>query len=193
MTASLTGAQLLDVAGRYWYSDEAHYLRQERGPEAARREALWEQALAKLGRWRELLRSMGARLPGYAVGDGTSPSSTSCFRCIAYLPDESESSSVRWAVVGCASILAPVQIVYGVRKTRVQGRAAVPEWLTGPLPEPLARAADVMGQVIEAEWGAEPLPWELARRPVPLFVEWKAPPETTLFHALFTASPEVIP
>ncbi|WNG22056.1 hypothetical protein F0U63_17595 [Cystobacter fuscus] len=53
--------------------------------------------------------------------------------------------------------------------------------------------AEVITRRVEAEFGFTRLPREMAQMPVPLFVQWKEPPETTLFHALFTNEPENIP
>jgi hypothetical protein len=54
-------------------------------------------------------------------------------------------------------------------------------------------AADVIARKLEETFGVEKLPRELARTPVPLFVKWVEPPETTLFHALFTNEPDNVP
>ncbi|WP_147448782.1 hypothetical protein [Corallococcus terminator] len=193
MVTPLTEEQLLEVAGRYWRTDEQYYLRQERSPKAERLEALWEQELPKMGRWNAFLETLERLLPGFEMGDGTAPTTAPCLRCIAYPPDDGTVPLVRWAVIGCVSILAPVYAIYAVRKKREHGGWRSPEAHFDPLPDSLILPAQVMGSAIEAEFGAGLLPWEMAHRPVPLFVEWKAPPETTLFHALFTASPEVIP
>ena len=46
---------------------------------------------------------------------------------------------------------------------------------------------------IEAAYGYSKVSREVAQTPVPLFVEWKEPPESTLFHAIFTNEPTSIP
>jgi hypothetical protein len=53
--------------------------------------------------------------------------------------------------------------------------------------------AEVIARKIEATFGYSVLPREVAETPVPLFVQWKQPPETTLFHALFTNEPGSLP
>jgi hypothetical protein len=53
--------------------------------------------------------------------------------------------------------------------------------------------ASVVARKIEATFGCSVVPREIAETPVPLFIEFKAPPETTLFHALFTSEPSSIP
>ncbi|MCY1032793.1 hypothetical protein OV207_15085 [Corallococcus sp. BB11-1] len=155
--------------------------------------ALWAQELPKIGRWHAFLETLERQLPGFVVGDGTAPTTVPCFRCIAYPPEDGTAPLARWIAVGCVSILAPVYVVYAVRKKRERGGMRSAEVRFEHCPESLLTPAQVIGSAIEAEFGARLLPLESAHRPVPLFVEWKAPPETTLFHALFTASPEIIP
>jgi hypothetical protein len=62
-----------------------------------------------------------------------------------------------------------------------------------PLRPETRAPADIIARRIEATFGANMLPREMARTPVPLYVQWKEPPETTLFHALFTSQPESLP
>ncbi|RKH54493.1 hypothetical protein D7Y23_00085 [Corallococcus sp. AB050B] len=59
----------------------------------------------------------------------------------------------------------------------------------GLIPPELQGIADTLARHIEAEYGATALPLEVAQTPVPLYVNLMKPPETTLFHALFTADP----
>ncbi|RKH15360.1 hypothetical protein D7V97_00475 [Corallococcus sp. CA053C] len=62
-----------------------------------------------------------------------------------------------------------------------------------PIPFDLRDAARKVSQRIEANYGATALPLEIAQTPVPLYVHFMKPPETTLFHALFTSEPWNIP
>lgn len=62
-----------------------------------------------------------------------------------------------------------------------------------PLPPEMQAPAKLIARKIEARYGAEALPRELAELRIPLIVEFKEPPETTLFHALFTSQPENLP
>jgi hypothetical protein len=41
--------------------------------------------------------------------------------------------------------------------------------------------------------GVTALPAELAAAPVPLYVDWCVPPDSTLFHALFSSEPDTVP
>lgn len=189
---SLSLEDLLAIARYYWPSTQDAYLKQEPSPEVTRLQYLWEQEPNRLDRWSGLLGELEEALPGFKIGDATA-TRDACFRCAAYPPGSNPPSSFRWVAVGCLSILAPVYIVYGVQleyrgKERVSQRASL-----GPLPPETHHAADIIARKLEALFGASALPRELAQTRVPLFVEFKQPPETTLLHALFTSTPEGIP
>ncbi len=62
-----------------------------------------------------------------------------------------------------------------------------------PLPPQMRHPADIFARKIEETFGVGVLPREVAEIPVPLVVEWKEPPETRLFHALFSNQPESVP
>jgi hypothetical protein len=53
--------------------------------------------------------------------------------------------------------------------------------------------ADIVSRRLETTFGVSTLPREIAETPIPLYVEPKEPPNTTLFHALFTSEPESLP
>jgi hypothetical protein len=183
---------LLTIARNYWPSTQDAYLKQEVSPEVARLQGLWEQELGKLDRWWGFLADLEKALPGFKIGDATA-TRDACFRCVAYPPGDTPSPTSRWVAVGCVSILAPVYTVYGVQleyrgKERIGQKASL-----GPLPPETSHAADIIAQKLEAMSGATALPREWAQTRVPLFVEFKAPPETTLLNALFTSTPESIP
>ncbi|QSQ28637.1 hypothetical protein JY651_12915 [Pyxidicoccus parkwayensis] len=189
---SLTAQQLLDIASQYRDTTRDYYLRQEASPQHERLAALWKQELLKLDRWHAFIRSLAREMPGFTFGDGTAPLSP-CFRCVAYPATSYPHPSVPWAVVGCVSILAPVYTVYGVefgREAPVRGGSTL---YLDDLPDFMSAVALGLGTKLEAQFHVTALPREMARTPVPLFVESKAPPETTLFDALFTDRPEVIP
>jgi hypothetical protein len=189
----LTLAQLLEIASEYRDTTRDYYLRQEASPQYQRLAALWKQERSKLGRWHDFLRDVEKALPGFALGDGTAPLSP-CFRCVAYPAASYPHPGVPWAVVGCVSILAPIYALYGVEFERGEDTARKKSTvLFTPLPAQMAAAASVIARKLEVELGVTELPSELARTPVPLFVESKVPPETTLFHALFVDRPEIVP
>lgn len=99
-----------------------------------------------------------------------------------------------WIVVGCVSILAPIYIVYSVQYGRVGNRMGLnPRVGFEPFPPEMQPMADLIARRIEETFGVSKLPREIAETPVPLFVKWVEPPETTLFHALFTNEPDNVP
>jgi hypothetical protein len=189
----LTAQQLLEVASQYRDTTRDFYLRQEASPQYERLAALWKTELLKLDRWHAFLRKLGQEIPGFKFGDGTAPLSP-CFRCIAYPASAYPHPSVPWAVVGCVSILVPVYMLYGVEFVH-EGpvRGGQPTLHFAPLPGFMTAVAEGIGKRLEAEFEVTALSPELARTPVPLFVESKQPPATTLFDALFTDRPEIIP
>jgi hypothetical protein len=189
----LTLERLLEIASEYRDTTGDSYARQEASPQYWRLAALWKQERAKLGRWHDFLREVGNALPGFTLGDGTAPLSP-CFRCVAYPASSYPHPGVPWAVVGCVSILAPVYALYGVEFELGEGNVRKRSTVRfEPLPSHMAAAASVIARKVEAELAVTALPRELAQTPVPLFVESKAPPETTLFHALFMDRPEIVP
>ncbi|WP_163993261.1 hypothetical protein [Pyxidicoccus caerfyrddinensis] len=188
----LSSEDLLAVARNYWPSTRDSYLKQEVSPELQRLHTLWERELPKLDQWWTLLEELEKTLPGFKLSDATA-TRDACFRCVAWPPDTSSHPTSRWVAVGCLSILTPVAFVYGVQleycgTERVSQKASF-----GPLPPETGRAVDIMTRKLESSFGATTLPRELAQLRVPLFVEFKEPPETMLLHALFTSSPESIP
>ncbi len=99
-----------------------------------------------------------------------------------------------WIVVGCVSILAPIYIVYCVKYGRVGSRTGLnPRLGFEPFPSEMELPANIISRKIEETYGVSKLPREIAETPVPLFVQWVEPPETTLFHALFTNEPVNVP
>ncbi|MFP2910949.1 hypothetical protein ACLESD_39120 [Pyxidicoccus sp. 3LFB2] len=184
--------RLLAIARNYWRSDKDHHFKLELSPEAQRLQQLWEQKLAQEGRWEVLLDRLEASLPDFTIGDATA-TCDAAFRCAVYPPRGESLPRFRWVVVGCISILAPVYSVYGVRY-EYSGATRVGEqlYLASLLPE-MQAPADLVGRAIEEVFGYSALPYEIAETPIPLFVEPREPPQTTLFHALFTSQPERVP
>lgn len=189
----LTLEQLLEIACEYRDTTRDYYARQEPSPQYRRLAALWKQERLKLDRWHGFLRDVEKALPGFTLGDGTAPLSP-CFRCVAYPAERYPHPGVPWAVVGCVSILAPVYALYGVEFERGEDNARKSSTVCfEPLPGHMAAAASVIARKLETEFAVTALSKGLAQTPVPLFVESKTPPETTLFHALFTDRPEIVP
>ncbi|WP_239470419.1 hypothetical protein [Archangium violaceum] len=187
--------ELLAIARQYWRPDKDYELRQERSPEHDRLEARWEEALEEHHRWHALLDDLEQELPGFTLGDGTA-TPDACFRCVAYPVTHEKGQPLppyHWIVVGCLSILAPIYIVYGVEYGRVGRRRLNPRVSLEPLLPERQAVADVLSRKIEERFGASKLPRDIAETPVPLYAQWVEPPETTLFHVLFTNEPGNVP
>ena len=189
---TLSVEELSSIARRYWRPDRAFDFSPENSPEAERFLDLWEQELKRMDQWRALLREWGAALPDFSIGNATA-TCDACFRGVVYPKTEGGPRTHDWRVVGCVSILAPVYVVYGVRygqrdDERTQGRA-----LFDALPPEMQAPADIVASKIEVAFGFAALPRDIAETPIPLVVERKEPPQTTLFHALFTSVPERVP
>jgi hypothetical protein len=189
---ALSAEQLLSIARHYWPSNKDTLLQQERGPEMERLYEQWAEELQKLDRWKAFLEDLERELPEFTLGSGTA-TADACFRCVAYPAKGQPLPSLRWVVVGCVSILAPVYTVYGVQFEYTDSRRIFRKLDYGPLPAEVRRPAEIIARRIEATFGAEVVSREVAATPVPLFVQWKEPPDTTLFHALFTNEPENLP
>lgn len=61
------------------------------------------------------------------------------------------------------------------------------------LPPLMREPAAALARQFEACLGVTALPPALAATPVPFYVDWREPPHTTLFHALFTSEPDNVP
>ncbi|MBZ4415256.1 hypothetical protein [Myxococcus sp. RHSTA-1-4] len=83
--------------------------------------------------------------------------------------------------------------VYGVRYDFVGRQRYNPRLSFEPFPPEMREPAEVIARKIEATFDVRRLPREVAATPVPLYVHNTEPPETTLFHALFTSQPDNIP
>jgi hypothetical protein len=184
----LSSEGLLAVARNYWRSDKAY----DSSPEHRRLTDLWDQELKKLGQWWALLDELKKELPGFTIGNATA-TPDACFRCAAYSAVDNQSDARRFIVVGCVSILAPVYAVYGVEYARVDNRRHNPRAFFEPLPSEMRHPADVISRRIEATFRVDALPREIVETRIPLYVEPVEPPNTTLFHALFTSEPESLP
>jgi hypothetical protein len=190
----ISAEELLSTAKTYWPADRESELKQERSPERLRLDARWNEELANIDRWFAFLDGLDELeevLPGFKVGDATATPDAS-FRCVAYW-GLGRSETARLAVLGCKSILAPVYTVYGVHYEVVNGRRLFVKVSFEPLPEEMRRPADIIARKLETAFGVVALPREAAELPVPLIVHDRAPPETTLFHALFTSDPTSFP
>jgi len=195
----ISAEYLLAVVRSYWRSDHEFDGKLERSPETERFQGLWEEKLEKMDEWHVLLNELQAALPQFGIGNATA-TSDACFRCSVYTgrepvysSQENEPLARRWVVVGCVSILTPVYAVYGVQYDyRGEERIADRVFLD-PLPLEMRAPAEVVARKIETMFGVEAVPREIAEVRIPLIVGPHEPPDTTLFHALFTAWPESVP
>ena len=149
--------------------------------------------MQRMDEWWALVRDLKKDLPGFILGNITA-TSDSCFRCGAYAPRVGPHDRSPWVVVGCMSIMAPLYTVFGVRLERDSvGERIHDEAIFDPLPPEMGPAAEAIARRMESRFGVSPLPLDVAMTPIPLFVEPQEPPDTTLFHALFTAEPGNVP
>lgn len=188
-TSSPSFEHLLSIARNHWPSSDEYYLRGEASLELKRLHERWDCELQKLDRWRAFLDDLRKELPEFDIGDATATLHAS-FRSIAY---SKRDAPYRFALVGCLSILAPVFTVYGLEFQYPGDTRTVRQLFFEPLPASLQGPARLIAGKLEATFGASALPREVAETPVPLFVEWREPPDTTLFHALFASTPESVP
>jgi hypothetical protein len=189
---AISPEQLISLVKDYWPSNRDPHSSQEPGPEAMRLHERWEQELKSIHRWWAFLEELERELPDFSIGDATA-TPDACFRCVAYPAKDRPQPALRWVVVGCVSILAPVYTVYGVQFEYSETTRLFRALDFDPRRPEIRAPAEVIARKIEAAFGSSALPREVAETPVPLFVQWKAPPETTLFHALFTNEPGILP
>ena len=189
---SLLKDDLIAVARSYWDSSGDALFKLETSPERQRLHARWAQQLENMSDWNAFLDELESELSQFIVGD-TLTTGDAGPRCIIYPSKEARTPLGNWVVVGCLSLLAPVYFVYGVECDSVGGAFRNHKASFEPPPPHMAVAAHAVAEKLEARFGLTAVPLDIARTPVPLFVGFKAPPETTLFHALFTSEPSSIP
>ncbi|MCY1076033.1 hypothetical protein [Archangium lansingense] len=189
----LSVESLLALVHNYYRADKEFHLRRENSPEEERFLTLWVQERKKMDQWNAFVDELQAALPELDVGNITSTCNAS-FRCAVYPRVEFPPPEPGiWVVVGCVSILAPVYAIYGLH-LRYSGRQRIEERVfLELLPPEMQGPAEVVASKLEATFGVTALPRALARTPVPLIVEPKEPPHTTLFDALFISRPESVP
>ncbi|WP_233591436.1 hypothetical protein [Corallococcus sp. AB011P] len=182
---------LLAVARLYWGADQAYRFRQEPSHEDLRYEALWAEKNAERPRWESFVKALREALPSCDAWDYAPGLANPSFGVLVYPHQEQDMMrpQTRWTVAGYLSILAPLYTVHCVRRVFLGKHLMESKVFLGPAPLELQGIADTVARHIEAEYGATALPLEIAQTPVPLYVNFMKPPETTLFHALFTSEP----
>lgn len=190
----LSSKRLLAVASKYWRADREFELRGESSPEFVRLSDLWEERRRDdQDRWFAFLDDLEQALPGFTIGDATPGSSSGAFRCVAYAKSPRKPPPFRFALAGCVSILAPIYTVYGVQYDFVGRERYNPRLSFEPFPPEMQEPAALIARKIETTFGVQWLPREVAETPIPLIVEGKEPPQTTLFHAFFDSQPDNLP
>ena len=189
---ALSTEQLLSIAREYWPANKNLHSRLEDSPEVQRFQSRWREELERMDQWRAFLRALGEELPGVTIGDATTPRDA-CFRCAAYPEADRKPPSFEQVIVGCVSILAPVYTLYGVQFEYNGAEVMSEKVFYEPLPPEMHSPAEIIAKNIEATFRVRALPREVAETPIALAVGSREPPDTTLFHALFTSQPERVP
>jgi hypothetical protein len=184
--------ELLAVVRKYYESSNEFLYTSETSPETKRRHALWTQRIENMGPWKAFRARLRSELPKFNTGE-TGSTADGALRCMVYPLKDLSPPTSNWVVVGCVSILAPVYFVYGVEYDYIDGRLQNHKASFEQPPPSMVLPAQVVAKTIETTFGFSAVPHEIAETPVPLFVNWREPSEATLFHALFTSDPSIIP
>jgi hypothetical protein len=183
---------LIAIVRQYYDSSNAFLSTSEPSPETKRRQALWTQWTDNMEHWKAFRARLKSELPNHDTG-ATYSAHDGGPRCMIYPPKESLAPSSNWVVVGCISLLAPVYFVYGVKCDYAKDHFHNDRASFEPTPPYMLLPAQVVARTIEAMFGFSAIPRELAETPVPLYAGLIEPPQTTLFHTLFTNDPSSIP
>jgi hypothetical protein len=183
---------LIAIVRQYYDSNNSFLFTTEASPETNRRQELWAQWIKNLAPWKAFRAKLRSELPNYITGE-TYATDDGAPRCMVHLPRESWSPKSNWEVVGCVSLLAPVYFVYGVEYDYIDGRAQNHKASFEQPPPSMILPTQVVARTIEAMFGFSALPREIVETPVPLFAGLLEPPQTTLFHTLFTNAPSSVP
>ena len=192
MSSHLSTEALIEIVQKYYDSSNAFLFTTEPTPEESRRQALWSEWIENTEPWEALTSTLRSELSTHIIGE-TYSSADGGPRCMIYPPKGSRTTSSNWIVVGCISLLAPVYFVYGIECDYIKGRFQNKKARFGPPPSTMSLPAQVVARTIETSFGFSVVPREVAETPVHLFAGNLDPPKTTLFHALFTNAPDIIP
>ncbi len=184
--------ELLATVQRYYESGSQLHSALAMSPETEQRQAKWTQWLEDMAPWREFRAHLSQALPSFLVGE-TYSTHDGGPRCIVYPPKASLAPTSNWVVVGCISLLAPVYVVHGVVYDCIDGRLRNPVVSFEPPPPDMALPVRMVARMIETAFGYSAVPRGILDTPVPLVAGSREPPDTTLFHALFTNEPARLP
>jgi len=195
---SFTAAGLMELCRQYYpagrtLDDHEHGA----SPEWHRFHSKWHEAMADRSRWLTLRSALEEAFPGASVGDATAYTHDGGYRCCVHaIGPRDRGDGVSLEVVGCVSLLAPLYFVYGTQHRYRGGRRDNPaaDVFLEALPEALTSSASKVARVIESVFGYQPLPVQLASVPIPgLCLDHFEPGRATLFRALFTLEPALLP
>jgi hypothetical protein len=189
---TLSKEELIATVQKYYDSSNAFLFTTELSPEAKRHYEMWKQWAANMSLWKAFKAALRSALPNYITGE-TYPSADGGPRCLVHLPRESWSPTSNWTVVGCVSLLAPVYFVHGVEWDYVDGCVQNARARFGEPPSDMVLPTQIVARTIEEIFGFSAFPRELVETPVHLYTGLVEPPQTTLFHTLFTSEPSNIP
>ncbi|MFE8603334.1 hypothetical protein [Archangium violaceum] len=193
-----TVSELMEVCRQYYpagrtLDDHEHAA----SPEWHRFHARWHEAMADRSRWLTLRGALEEAFPGISVGDATAYTHDGGYRCCVYsIEPQDKADGVSWEVVGCVSLLAPLYFVYGTQHRYRAGRRESPAvaLFLESLPEALTSSASKVTRAIESVFGYQPLPVQWVSVPIPgLCLDHFEPGRATLFRALFTLEPALLP
>lgn len=183
---------LLAIVRNYYDPSNDFLYTTETSPATQRLHALWTQWLENVAPWNAFLGELESELSTFIVGDTLSTGDGGP-RCLVYPPKAAGVPTANWIVVGCVSLLAPVYMVHGLERGYTDDGLRIKKASFAQPPPSMALVAQVVARRIEVAFGASAISREIAETPVPLFVGVLEPSEATLFHALFTSEPSIIP
>jgi hypothetical protein len=192
MSPPPSAEDLIRLVWNYYNSSNAFLFALEPTPEDERRQALWSKWIENMEPWKAFRATLRGELSNFIIGE-TYSSADGGPRCMIYPPIDSRTPSSNWLVVGCVSLLAPVYFVYGAECDYVEGGLRNIKASFEPPPPNMSLPAQVIAKAIETSFGFSAVPREVVETPVPLFAGLLQPPNTTLFHTLFTSAPNSIP
>lgn len=195
---SLTVPELVDLCRQYYptghtLDDHQHGT----SPQWHRFHAKWREALANPQGWIEFRRKVVAAFPSSLVGDATAYIHDGGYRCCVYaVRPQDRGEGISQEVVGCASLFAPVYFIYATEHHYRGGRRESPAATVflEELPVALKPVASRLADLIESELGRQSLPPSVVTTQIPgLCLDHMTPGRATLFRALFTLEPAVLP
>jgi len=195
MTPPLTAQDWLRLARRYYPPGVAsHDPDYGDTTEIRSLQEAWREALAHPEPWSEFLQQLRGHFPTAQLMDATVPYQDACRRCCIHLGRAPVGASgTLTTLVACASVLAPVHLVYVNERSSRNGEA-VGQVLHFEPPPALSREFTLLEEQFKRTLQTHPLPANLATLRVPdLSVGNVRLGHVTLRDALFTSAPDILP